>query len=212
MKRTTIPCILGFSILVSCNGHDDKKPGNIIKDSGNVHYVISKKIKPAIVNKIPPIINIVDTISPKRIVLYFRDSAASYERISLKLARIYGVKLNDWFKKSTVKSTGQPMAWFLTKKPPYIFEAGIQVNIKPIKLPPGAKVRIMGADSAVIAHFYGPYDQLHMGYEAMDEWLTDHKKRRSGIPFEIYITDPIDKKGKPMDPFKVQTDIVMPRK
>ena len=211
MRINAIFCLFCFTVLTSCNGTNDKKPISVINNIGNVKKEVSKKIKTTTENKKPPIINIVDTVIPKRMVIFFKDSAASMERIGPKLARIYGVKLNECFKRNTLKSTGQPMAWFLTYKAPYFFEAGIPVNMKPVKLPAGAKLKILGADSAVIAHFYGPYDLVPMGYNTLDEWLTDHHKKRSGVPFEIYITDPVDKKGKLLDPYKVQTDIVMPR-
>ena len=206
MRIKSISFLSGLILLASCNNTADKKPAIDNNDSGKLKKELSKKIKPDSETRKPPIINIVDTVTPKRIVIYCKDSAANMERISPKLARIYGVKLNECFKRNNLKSTGQPMAWFLTKKAPYFFEAGIPVNIRPAKLPAGVKIKLLGADSAVIAHFYGPYDLLHMGYEALDEWLSDHKKRRLSIPFEIYITDPVDKKGKALDPYKVQTD------
>lgn len=104
------------------------------------------------------------------------------------------------------------MAWFSTRKAPFYFEAGIPVNVRPQKLPPGVMIKELRTDSAVIAHFYGPYDLLHFGYDALEDWLKDHNKNAADTPFEIYITDPVGKKGKPLDPYKVQTDIVIPRK
>jgi hypothetical protein len=42
--------------------------------------------------------------------------------------------------------------------------------------------------------------------------MKDEKKMANGAPYEIYIGDPIDKEGKPIDPYKVRTDIVFPHK
>ena len=50
------------------------------------------------------------------------------------------------------------------------------------------------------------------GYDALREWLKDNKKKASGAPYEIYIGEPIDSKGKPADPYRVQTDIVFPHR
>ena len=212
MKRSILPCLACLMLLISCNNNDDdKRPGDNKKDTGNLKKE-TKTAKAEVSSKKPPIINIVDTIAPKRIIVYFKDSAASFERISIKLAQIFGVKLAECFKKNGLKSAGQPMAWYLTRKAPYFFEAGIPVNKKPAKLAPGVMVREMKQDSAVIAHFYGPYDLMHVGYEALEEWMKDHHRTANGSPFEIYIGDPIDKKGKPVDPYRVQTDIVFPRK
>src|SRR6478736_365216 len=57
-----------------------------------------------------PIINVADTIATKYIVLYIKDSAATSERISQKLAAAYGVKLPDVMKKNKIKVAGPPMA------------------------------------------------------------------------------------------------------
>jgi hypothetical protein len=42
--------------------------------------------------------------------------------------------------------------------------------------------------------------------------MKDNKKMAAGAPFEMYVTDPVDKNGKPVDPYKVQTDIIFPIK
>ena len=40
--------------------------------------------------------------------------------------------------------------------------------------------------------------------------MKDNKKIAAGAPYEIYLTDPIGKDGKPVDPYKIQTDIIFP--
>lgn len=165
------------------------------------------------VNNRPPIINITDTVSPKRLVVYIKDSAANFGRISLKLGEIYGFKLAALVKKTGIKPTGQPMAWYNNmSKAPYFFEAGFPVDKKPSKLPANIHVREMSFDSATVAHFYGPYEMLGQGYDALKDILKSRKKKLSGKPYEIYIDDPMDKDGKMKDPYKVQTDIVFPWK
>ena len=159
-----------------------------------------------------PVINITDTLSTKRIVLIMKDSAATMERIGLKLADIYGTKLAAVIKKNNLKVTGAPMAWYKTQKAPYFFEAGIPVDKRPSKSVAGVSVKETGVDSALVAHFYGPYDLLPQAYEVVKEMLKDRKKKLKGIPYEIYIDDPVDSTGKPKDPYKVQTDIVFPWK
>ncbi|RYF87880.1 MAG: hypothetical protein EOO03_09680 [Chitinophagaceae bacterium] len=159
-----------------------------------------------------PIINVVDSVAPKYIVLYVKDSAATSERISKKLATAYGVKLPDAIKKNKLKSVGPPMAWYKSNKAPFYFEAGIPVDKKPAKLPKGVFVKNIGGEPALIAHFFGPYSSTFVGYEVLTEWLKDRKKKRSSLPYEVYVTDPMDKDGKMLDPYKVQTDIVFPYK
>lgn len=205
---TTIACL---ALLISCNS-DNKKKTEEKKDSTGTKKQVKPQAKVETSTKKPPIINIVDTVAPKRIIVYIKDSAATYERISMKLGQIYGVKLAEFFKKNALKITGAPMAWYSTHKAPYFFEAGVPVNKRPAKLLPGIRIKELPADSVVMAHFYGPYDLTNVGYEALNEWLKDHKRRSTAASYEIYITDPIDKKGKPVDPYKVQTDIVFPRR
>lgn len=210
MRSFIVAAITGI-LFGSCNS-DNKKTPEAKKDS----VVVKKEVKAQpiveVSTKKPPIINIVDSVQPKRIIVYLKDSAATFERISMKLGQIYGVKLAEFFKKNSLKSAGAPMAWYLTHKAPYFFEAGIPVNKKPTKLTAGVKVRELGADSVLMAHFYGPYDLMNVGYDALNEWMTDHKKTLKAPAYEIYIGDPIDKKGKAVDPYRVQTDIVFPRK
>jgi effector-binding domain-containing protein len=154
----------------------------------------------------------VDTLTPKRVVIFSKDSAANFERISLKLGKIYGSKLQEYIKKNNLKSAGAPMAWYRKLKAPYFFEAGIPVNKKGTKAVAAVQIREMAAGKAVIAHFYGPFELLPQGYDAIKEWMKDNKKKSAGAPYEIYITDPVDKNGKPVDPYKIQTDIVFPIK
>ncbi|MEX1203157.1 MAG: GyrI-like domain-containing protein [Ferruginibacter sp.] len=159
----------------------------------------------------PPIINIVDTIAPKKLILFVSDSAATSERISGKLSLIFKQKLGEYIKKQQLLIDGYPMVWYKTNKAPFYFEAGIPITKKPVKLPKGIMVKNIGGDSAIIAHYYGPYSKTNMAYDALTEWAKDNKKKKKGNPYEVYVTDPIGTDGKPLDPYKVQTDIVFPR-
>jgi effector-binding domain-containing protein len=154
----------------------------------------------------------VDTVSVKYIVVYIKDTAASSQRISEKLAGIYDTKLPAFIAKNNLKIVGPPIAWYKSNKAPFFFEAGFPVDKKPLKLARGILVKNIGGDSAVLAHFYGPYSSTFMAYEALTDWLKEKTKKTSGLPYEIYVTDPVDKDGKPIDPYKVQTDIVFPHR
>ena len=212
MKKGLV-VIISLILLSSCSNNDKKKGtdgADTIKPVRTNTTPTAKKKDEVAIDK-PGIINIVDTVSPKRLVLYMKDSAKTFERISLKLGTIYGVKLSEVLKKNNVKMAGAPMAWYKTQKAPYFFEAGVPVNKRPAKLPANVFVREMNVDSVTAAHFYGPYNLLSQGYDAIKERLKDEKKSAKGTPYEIYIDDPIDKNGKPVDPYRVRTDIVFPR-
>jgi effector-binding domain-containing protein len=210
--------LLGFPIcssLVSCKGKDKKDAGSpaaIVKKEDKKNAKAGNTASVAVPAKRPPVINITDTVAQRQIILYVRDSAATSDRISAKLANIYAFRLPGFILKNKIKITGSPVAWYQAQKSPFFFEAGLPVDKKPATLPKGFFVRTIGGDSAVVAHFYGPYDLTTMAYEALNGYLKSHKKKRSAPPYEVYVADPFDKKGKQIDPYKVQTDIIFPYK
>ena len=199
-------------LLNACGNNDKNEKGKPIKDSTKTTIRKESKKEPDTKYQRPPIVNIVDTMTPKMLVIYCKDSAATFDRISLKLGKIYGVTLPEYIKKNNLKTAGAPMAWYKKQKAPYFFEAGIPVNKRGNKPFPGVQMREMSTGKAVIAHFYGPFELLPQGYDAIKEWMKDNKKTAAGPSYEIYLTDPIDKNGKPVDPYKIQTDIIFPIK
>lgn len=197
-----------YTLLVSCGG--DKKQEPPKPEKGRIKTEVKKGTETKVQR--PPIINIVDTVAPKMTVAYCNDSAANFERISLKLEKIYGTKLPEYIKKNNLKTTGYNMAWYKKQNAPFFFEAGVPVNkagTKPVK---GVQIRQLSACKALIVHFYGPFEMLPQGYEAVKEWMKENKKSLAGPSYEIYVTETIDKNGKPVDSYKIQTDIVFPIK
>ena len=201
----SICALLMVSIFYSCTNLDSKTV--VDKDT-----TASQQPKVPVVEKPQraPIINISDTVSLKRLVLCIKDSAATFERVGTKLGEMYMVKLGAVIKKNGLKITGQPMAWYTTNKAPYFFDAGIPIDKKPKKITSNLFIKEMGVDSVTIAHFYGPYNLLPQAYDALKDWMTEHQKKLAGTPYEIYASDPVDKDGHLVDPYKVQTDVVFP--
>ncbi|MBS1753045.1 MAG: hypothetical protein KF741_05385 [Ferruginibacter sp.] len=217
MLLRSIPVYCAFVTIIilmnACNGNSTKKDDNPVADSSK-KAIKKEEIKKEPEKKFerPPIVNIIDTLAIKKTVIYCADSAATFERITTKLSKIYTGKLAEYAKKNNVKIIGKPMAWFKKQKAPYFFEAALPVNKKGAKAVAGVQVRELAAGKVVVAHFYGPYELLPVGYDAIKEYIKDNKKITAGSPYEIYVTDPIDKDGKPVDPYKIQTDIVFPIK
>jgi effector-binding domain-containing protein len=208
-KIITVSIFFSFSLLMmlsACNHSGDSKKNQQAKKDTVIKTAI-KREEPSVVKK-APVINIMDTLSIKQMVLCIKDSAATSGRIALKLGQIYGVKLAAIIKKEKLKVTGPPMAWYKSSKAPFFFEAGLPVDRKPAKLPANAIIKQMGQDSVIVAHFYGPYDLTDQAYTALQEWMKDHKKKSILPPYEVYVDDPLDKNGKLKDPYKVQTDII----
>ena len=205
-KYATIVILIACStsIINGCTNSNQKKVSTIVNTIANNN----KKIDFAKKQQRAPIINISDTVSIKRTILCTKDSAATFERIGTKLGEMYMVKLGAVIKKNGIKVTGQPMAWYTTNKAPYFFEAGIPVNKKPTKITSSLFIKEVGVDSVTVAHFYGPYNLLPQAYDALKNWMIEHKKKLYGTPYEIYVSDPVDKEGHLIDPYKVQTDVV----
>lgn len=200
-------CILSF-----CDGCKNKEAKSLPAEHAPIIYKTDTS-KPANIKKNkPPIINITDTVSEKRIVLVIKDSAATSERIGEKMANIYKNILPEIIKQQKLLVTGPRMAWYKSSSPPFFFEAGIPVNKKPAKLAKNVFVKNIGADSAVVAHFYGPYELTFQAYEALKDWMISNKKRKAGPPYEIYVGDMYDSEGKIVDPYRIRTDIVFPHK
>jgi effector-binding domain-containing protein len=197
--------ILGIS-LIACN--DDKN-----KDKIKPTVLVKKDVplgKNDTITRSAPIINITDTTENNLYVLCFKDSAVNTIRLSEKLGIIYGQKIDSFLKKSKISPIGPPMAWYKSQKAPFFFEAGIAVAKKISKLPKGAYFKKLGGTRVVVAHFHGPYEETVQAYQVLKEWLADAHKKQNGAPYEIYVDDPVDEKGNVKDPYKVQTDIVIP--
>ncbi len=159
----------------------------------------------------PPIINIIDTLAVKRLIVVMKDSAITSDRIGWKLSKIYDSILPAYFAKNKIKKSGPRMAWYKTSKAPFFFEAGIQVDKKPAKTSKNISFREIGGDSAVVVHYYGPYESTFQAYQAVKEWMLENKKKPAAPPYEVYITEPFDEKGKRVETYKLLTDIVFPR-
>ena len=208
MKLFFATCIFCMVSMAACNNAAEKKDTPSVPAKDKVVAAPPKKEE----SIRPPIINIMDTLSDKHIVLCMKDSATTMGRVSMKLGEILGFKLAALIKKNKIKPTGQPMAWYSSRKAPYFFEAGVPVDKVPAKLPSNVFIKQIGTDSVFVAHFHGPYELLPQAYEALDDYMKDKKKKLKAKPYEIYVDDPFDKDGKMKDPYKVQTDVVYPWK
>ena len=205
--KMSVPCAIAMLLLAACSNNDSKKKVDDAQSSTTAKKDSVVKTNNKVVSVKPPVINIMDTLSVKRIVLCLKDSAAAMEGIGAKLGVIYG-KISKLVKDNKLNVTGAPTAWYKTDKAPYFFEAGLPVDKKPAKIPAGVIIKEIMVDSVIVAHFFGPYNLMPQGYTALKEFMTDHKKKANGAPYEIYIGDP----GVEKDPYKVQTDIVFPVK
>ncbi|MEO7264681.1 MAG: GyrI-like domain-containing protein [Ferruginibacter sp.] len=204
----TITIMSGLS---ACNSKKDNSAVSV-KDSLPVIVIKHDTAETSTATQ-PPIINITDTLIRKQWVLYVKDSAASSNRINQKLAQIYRTILPGVANTNNIQLISAPMAWYKNQDMPFFFEAGFVINEKPLKkLPPKVFVKSIGGDSAVVAHFYGPYEIVIMGYETLNDWMKTNKKMRAGQPYEVYVTDPFTISKDIKNPYRIRTDIFIPHK
>ena len=157
-----------------------------------------------------PIVNIIDTLEVKRMVLCVKDSSATSTGLSEKLSNILNKKIPEVLAASKIKMVGPPIAWYKSQKPPFFFEIGIPVDKVPVKMPKGFFIKKTGGDSALVAHFFGPNMLSNIGYDAVTDMLKEQNKKKSKAAYEIYVDNPFEIKKVKIDPYKQQTDIVMP--
>jgi len=200
---------LCLTVFTACK---EKKPVKKQEPEKIIYKIDTSREKELPAASRAPVINIVDTIAAREIVIYVKDSAKTSDRIGIKLEKIYRKTLPEFCKKNNITITGPRIAWFKSSSAPFYFEAGFPVNKKPAKKSKNIFVREIGGQNVLVAHFYGPYHLSYEAYVALSEQLKSLNKKQSASPYEKYITPPIDSTGKAMDPYKVLTDIVFPHK
>lgn len=198
-----------FATLFSCKSKDSKET-SVKKDSAVINEPV---VNTANTGDMPgaPIINMEDTLLVKSIFICVKDSAASIDGVGKKFGYIFDSALSKVIASNKLEVKGHPAAWFSKNEAPYFFEVGMPINKAPAKLSKNVYIKNTGGDSALVAHFFGPYNMTGQAYEALMDRLKDEKPgKKAGKPYEVYVDDPVDEKGNPKNPFKVQTDIILP--
>ena len=140
-----------------------------------------------------------------------KDSAANEELLAKKFNKIFDSILTKVIKTNKLSLKGSPACWYQKNKAPYFFEAGLPVDKIPAKLPKKVFTKQTQSDSALVAHFFGPYNLTAQGYTALKDMLKEIKPgKKAGTAFEVYVDDPMNEKGKLKNPYKVQTNIILP--
>ncbi len=203
---SSLKLVVLFSVVIaSCKDNKEKMPTPppLVKKETVTNNKVETPQK-------GPIINIVDTVEVKRIVLCVKDSSRTSAGLSAKLNNLFNKKIPEAITTAKLKRVGQPMAWYKSQKAPFFFEVGIPVAKEPAKMPKGFFIKKTGGDSALVAHFFGPNVMSNVGYDAVAEMLKERNRKKAAPAYEIYIDNPFEvKKGK-VDAYKQQTDIVLP--
>lgn len=87
-----------------------------------------------------------------------------------------------------------------------LFELGIPVVETVIPVSERIRYKTMQGRDHVVANYYGAYDTLEDGHNAIQHWLMRYSQKLTGYPWEMYVTDPVTE----ADPNKWLTKIFYP--
>jgi effector-binding domain-containing protein len=153
---------------------------------------------------VPVTINMELTKSTDLQVLYIRDTAATTDAIGKTLGTDYG-ELMRFFQRNKLRPN-RFMAWYITMGPPWVMDAGVETDRIPESLEGRIQSRVIAAGDVLVAHMWGPYDQVGKAYTRIQDWLRDNKRSAKSGPYEVYLNDPASVKS----PAELRTDICQP--
>jgi len=138
-------------------------------------------------------------------VLYITDTAQTTADMPGVLGKAYGEMMQ--YIQINKLQTEKFMAWYYSVQPPWQMDIAVSINKAPETLNGGRiKSRIQNGGDVLIAHVWGPYDQVGKAYRQIENWLKENNRKAKGNPFEVYINDPTAVKS----PSEIQTDIYQP--
>ncbi len=162
-----------------------------------------------------PCYMIQDTVIPVKIklektnfrdmtVLYIHDTAGTTEAIKDVLGKDYGELMH--FIAANKLQPVRFMAWYYAMLPPWPMDIAVETDRRPQQTNGRIQTRIQPGGEVLIAHMWGPYDQVSQAYIQIEQWLKENNRKPKGAPFEVYINDPSAVKS----PDEIQTDIYQP--
>ena len=116
------------------------------------------------------------------------DSCA-LEDISSQMQNLYN-ELLVFGAKQSKDMTARPIAIyhrFDEKKA--VFEMGIPV-VEPMSVSGQIRFMTMPEKEHAVADYYGSFDTLEDGHNAVQQWMIRYRRKLTGYPWELYVTDP----------------------
>jgi len=71
-----------------------------------------------------------------------------------------------------------------------VFELGIPVVEMTTPVSGRIRYKTMAGRNHVVANYYGSYDTLEDGHNAIQQWLMRYRRKLAGYPWEMFVTDP----------------------
>jgi effector-binding domain-containing protein len=103
-------------------------------------------------------------------------------------------ELKDYTKRNHLKINNPSFSiLYSSNKDEIDFETGVPVEKagKETKIIKSGKIN---ACKAATLDYYGPYSGIEKGYNVINKWIAENKKKVSGVTFEVYITNPENEK------------------
>lgn len=137
-------------------------------------------------------------------VLFIPDTASNNEMIHGVLDKGYGELMQ--FLQQNKLTPLRFIAWYYTVQPPWSMDVAVETSGIPSQLTGRIQKRTVAGGEVIVAQMWGPYDQVGQGYEKIERWLIENKRKAKGNPFEVYLNDPAAVKS----PSEIRTDIYQP--
>lgn len=145
-----------------------------------------------------------EKVLDKLTVLSIRESVVNTE-IGMKIGKNYSI-IGQYMSKTKVKETGSPLIILHTMA---VDKSEIEFAI-PVDSTAKSNGKISYSEipstNAIVIKYYGDYGKTATVYKAANKYIESKRKKLSGPPREIYITDP----GIEKDTSKWLTEIVFP--
>ena len=132
--------------------------------------------------------------------------SCSLENVPQRIIELYN-ELLIFGVRSGIDVTARPVAIYqrLDEKQT-VFEVGIPVVEITAPVSERIRHRTSPASDHVVANYFGSYDTLEDGHNAIQQWLIRYRRKLAGYPWEMFVTDPINES----DPNKWLTKIYYP--
>ncbi|MBS1524772.1 MAG: GyrI-like domain-containing protein [Bacteroidetes bacterium] len=137
-------------------------------------------------------------------VLFITDTAATNEAMAGVFGKDYG-ELMQFVQRHQLQAM-KFVAFYRTTHQPWLIDVAVEVNQMPAELNGRIQSRVQKGGKVMIAHIWGPYNQVGKAYLEIQKWLKENNQKAREAPFEVYVNDPSAVK----DPSKIQTDVYQP--
>lgn len=189
------PVLFSAVVITSLNLFTTFSPGNIFsfypqKTNSMIHDTVRIELEATRFSDLP--------------VLFIHDTAPATENLKNKLGNDFGELMQ--FAMTHKLYPQKFMAWYYSAQPPWMMDVAIQVTKLPEQLDGRIQSRTQPGGEVLIAHTWGPYDEVGKAYEQIKQWLVKHNRAAKGNPFEVYVNDP----AAVSHPSEIHTDVYQP--